>query len=92
MFIVRPKGATFKINPLRWYNGHPGEHTINYYVESKNGTDSVEWIGEEYGAKLGRGMSDCTLWAECTTPDKKVFSTQKVRLVVVEDYVGNQYA
>ena len=88
MFAVRPRGAIFKINPLRWYNGHPGEHTTSFHVSDPS---CVEWLEDEYGMKRGKGLSDCTFSAECTTPSGVVYKTQNVKITIVEDYVGNQY-
>jgi hypothetical protein len=81
--FISQRGQELKLNPLKWYNGHPGEHTIEYKCEP---ADCVLWTKNQYGVQYGVAVKDGALWAQATTPDGARYSTQSCRLVLITPY------
>jgi hypothetical protein len=85
--IVSRPGAVVKLNPIRWFNGHPGAHTVSWHAEPKG---ALEWTHSLYGVKHCVVYGAATVWAEARTPDGRVFETQKVRIVMAFDQTGER--
>lgn len=74
---VRQVGDAFAIDPLRWYNGHPGEHRTEWKCEPEG---CVTWGAQIGGRQHATCNGDGVFWAECTTPAGDVFRTQRCKM------------
>ena len=93
-FIRRAPGDEIKINPLRWYNGHPGEHVVQWRCDPP---DAIEWTKNVYGVQYGIARKEGTFVAHAIAPGAQnepptIFATQVVRITFVQDYTGNANA
>lgn len=84
--FIRKLGDQIRIDPLKWYNGHPGEHTIEWKCEPAG---CVAWTENVYDQQFGVALADGKFWAECKTPAGEVLKTQVVKLVLYKDYENN---